>query len=319
MKKTKIWLMVATLFIIVGVIIFVGGISMIKWDFKKLATDKTETNNYILNEEFKNITVITDTADISFTYSVTDSALVNCVEHKNIKHSVSVEDNTLVIKVNDTRKWYEHIGIFFGKPSITVFIPSGEYGKLSITSSTGDVSIPENFRFESIDILESTGRVKNSASAIKDIKIRTSTGNIMLDKLSTQNLDLSVSTGKVELCDVNCEDEIKIKVSTGKSELTRVNCKKLKTNGSTGDISLNNTVAEESFYIERSTGDVNFNSCDAKKIYIKTDTGDVKGNINSNKIFNVKTDTGKISVPKSQAGGECEIITDTGNIKITVN
>ena len=320
MNKTKIWLIVAAIFIIVGVFIFGGAVSMIKWDFKKLVTNQLETNNYNFNEKFQNITIITDTSDVEIIYSATDSAIVNCIENKNMKHSVSVKDDTLFIEINDTRKWYEHIGIFFGKPSITVFIPSIDYGVLSVKSGTGDVNVSENFKFEAVDISGSTGIVRMDASATGIVKVKTSTGNIELNKANAQNFDLSVSTGRVLVSDVNCENEMKIKVSTGDCELSNVKCKKLVTNGSTGDVSLNNTVAEESFYIERNTGDVKLNSCDAdNEIYIETTTGHVKGSLLSNKIFNVKTDTGRINVPKSQMGGDCEIKTSTGNIKITIN
>ena len=81
---------------------------------------------------------------------------------------------------------------------------------------------------------------------------------------------------------------------------------------------MNNVIAAEKFSIKRSTGDVKFNSCDATEIYVKTDTGDVSGSLLSNKVFFTNTDTGDVEIPKTMDGGKCEIITDTGDIKITV-
>jgi len=75
----------------------------------------------------------------------------------------------------------------------------------------------------------------------------------------------------------------------------------------------------EKLYIKRSTGDVKLDSSDAGEIYIKTDTGDVTGNLISEKIFITQTDTGSIDVPKTVNGGKCEIITDTGDVKITLS
>ena len=316
-KKTKIWLIIAFSLILVGCITFGGVMTVLKWDFTKLSTVKYETNDYEIIENYKNISVITDTADIVFKVSENQKASVVCYEQQNLKHSVAVKDGTLVIEVKDTRKWYEHIGIVFIKPKITVYIPQGEYGILSITSSTGDIKIPKDFKFESIDISENTGDITNYASATELIKMKTTTGNISIEDINTNALDLSVSTGNVTVSDITCESDVKIHVSTGKTKMTDTKCKNVISSGSTGDISLKNVIATKKLSIERSTGDVRFEDSDAAELFIKTDTGDVRGSLLSDKVFIVNTDTGSIDVPKTTTGGKCEINTDTGDIKIT--
>ena len=115
-----------------------------------------------------------------------------------------------------------------------------------------------------------------------------------------------------------CKETLEINVSTGKTNLTDISCKNLISNGTTGDIFLINLLASEKIFIERSTGDINFDGCDANEIQIKTSTGDVEGTFLSDKSFDTETDTGKISVPKGTNGGKCEIVTDTGDIKINI-
>ena len=177
-KKTLIWIIVAASLILVGAIIFGGAMTVLKWDFKKLSTEKYEDKDYIITDSYKNISVITNVADVVFVPSEGSEHRVTCTERKNLKYSVSVKDETLVIERVDTRKWYDHIGIFFGSQKITVYIPQGEYGSLSVKSSTGDVSVPKYFKFESIDIIEDTGDVTSCASAFGAVKIKTSTGDI---------------------------------------------------------------------------------------------------------------------------------------------
>lgn len=315
----KIWLIAAISLILVGGIIFGGAMTALNWDFTKLSTVKYETNEHPVTGEYTNISITTDTADVTF--AVTDGAgtTVVCYEQETAKHSVTLKDGTLEIEVADTRKWYEHIGITFGTPKITVYIPQGEYGVLSIRSSTGDVKIPKDFKFESIDISESTGDVINYACATETIKIKTNTGSICVEGISAEALDLSVATGRVTVSDVTCAGDINIHVSTGKTNITGIRCKNLSSNGNTGSMSLKNVIATEKLFIERTTGDVTFNGCDAAEILVKTDTGDVTGSLLSEKIFAAKTDTGNVDVPKTAAGGICEISTDTGDIKITVS
>ena len=52
---------------------------------------------------------------------------------------------------------------------------------------------------------------------------------------------------------------------------------------------------------------------------MKTDTGNVKGNLLTDKVIFATSSTGKVDVPKIMADEKCEIITDTGNIKININ
>ncbi len=317
-KTTKKWIVTAASFVLVGGIIFGGVMSMLKWDFTKLSTVRYENNEYEILEDYQHISIITNTADIVFIPSEDPTTSVSCYEQKGNLHSVSVKDGTLEIEIVDTRKWYEYIGIHFGTPKITVHIPQGEYGKLSVKASTGDVEIPEVFKFRSIDILESTGNVKNYASALEDVKIKTTTGSISVEDASAGSLDLTASTGKVTVSGVICEGDIAVGVSTGKTYLSNIRCKNFTSSGSTGDISLKNVVAEETFFIKRSTGNVKFDGSDAAEIFVETETGDVRGSLLSDKIFIAQTDTGSVDVPKTATGGKCEITTITGDINISI-
>ena len=318
-KSVKIWLIIAASLIVVGAIIFTGVMTVLKWDFTKLSTVKYQTNTYEITDSFKNISIETDTADIDFVVSDNDKISVVCKEQENYKHNVCVLDGTLQIKLEDKRQWYEHIGINFLNTKITVYLPQGEYGDLNVKNSTGDIKIAKDFSFKSIDINGSTGHVTNLASVQNGIKIKRSTGNIKIENITAYSLDLTVSTGRINVKNIKCENDIKIKVSTGKATLTNAECKNLVTDGNTGDFTLENVKCSEKLTAQRSTGDVTLNLCDAKEIAVKTDTGDVTGTLLSDKIFIVSTDTGKVDVPKSTTGGKCEITTDTGDIKIKIS
>ena len=77
-------------------------------------------------------------------------------------------------------------------------------------------------------------------------------------------------------------------------------------------------IAENRLSVKRSTGDVKFSGCDAEKLYVKTGTGNVRGSLLTDKVFITDTDTGSVDVPKTAAGGRCEIKTGTGDIKMEI-
>lgn len=317
-KIAKTLIIIAVALVLVGSIIFCVMMAAVKWDFSKLGTVKYESNTYEVNEEFSNISLDTDTEDIFFVPSDDGKCKVVCYESENLKHSVTVNDGALTVSLIDTRKWYEHIGFGFGNSKITVHLPDSEYSALKIEESTGDIEIPADFKFSSIDISVSTGDVKCYVSEADTVKISASTGNISVQNTSSGLLDLSLSTGNVSVSGVTCSGDIKVALSTGKTQLTNITCKNVISSASTGDIYLKNVIASEKFSIERDTGDVNFDDSDAAEIFVETDTGDVRGSLLTEKVFITKTDTGSIDVPKSTNGGICEITTDTGNIRITV-
>ncbi|MBR6593991.1 MAG: DUF4097 family beta strand repeat protein [Clostridia bacterium] len=317
-RATKIWLIAATLLVAVGLILFSIALIRADWDIDRLDTGSYLTNRYDITDEYMSISIDTDTADIVFVPSADGNSTVTCYEQEHAKHLVTVDDGTLNIRVVDERSWYDHIGISFSTPKITVSVPRSEYGTLWVKAETGDVEIPEGFVFKSIDITESTGRVKSNASATEGIRIKTSTGSIKLEGVSSSSLELSVSTGRVSVSDLDCEGELSIKAATGKIKLEDIRCGSFTSKGSTGDIALENLIANGMLYIDRSTGDVELEGCDAAEILISTDTGDVEGTLLSDKVFITRTDTGKVRVPDTTVGGRCEITTDTGDIKLKI-
>lgn len=317
-NSTKIWLIIAASLVVLGLVGFLALMFINDWDFKGLSNQEYETNIYEFDVDFKDISINTDTANIKFIASDNQGCKVVCYEEKNIKHSVAIKDGILEIDCLDNRKWYEHIGINFGNPEITVYLPEGQYNSIVLRDDTGYIDIPDDFQFKDIDISSSTGYVKNYASA-ETIKVATSTGAIHFENVTAKSISLSVSTGKVIVKDVDCDGEIKIKVSTGKSEITDVKCKSLDSQGDTGDMILENVIVSGKLSVERSTGDVSFDRCDASEIFVETSTGDVMGNLRSGKNFIVTSDTGDVHVPKNTDGGKCEIITDTGDINIKIN
>lgn len=318
MSKAKIWLIVAASLVVAGLILFAGVMTVLNWDFARLyGGTGIYTNEHTVYEEFDGISIYTDTADIKFIPHEKSYCRVECHEFKNVTHTVEDNDGTLKISLLDTRKWYQTL-FSWGTPKITVYLPSRAYGELTVTESTGDIEIPSDFSFQSINVTTSTGNVKNFASATDSVTVKTSTGDILMDGVSANNMNLSVSTGKITAQNLDLSGNLEIKVSTGKTELNNVKCNTLNSHGNTGDITLGGVEVADKMTIERSTGDIKFEGSDAGEIYIKTDTGDVEGSLLSEKVFIVKTDTGNVKVPESITGGKCKIETDTGDVKITV-
>ena len=318
-KAMKIWLIIAIALVVVGAGVFTAALAACGWDFSKLSTVQFETNTYSGTDRITGIRVDTDTADIRFAPSEDGQWKVVCHEAEKMNHTVSVKDGILTIKVVDEREWYDHIGIWIGSETVTLYLPEQEYASLVIRESTGDVEVPKAFRFGTIDINVSTGAVRNYASATGVIKITASTGDIHVEDVSAASMELSVTTGHVTGRGLTCEGKLSVGVSTGDAQLTDVKCENFTSDGSTGDIVLKDVIATGKMSIDRSTGDVKFDACDAAEILVETSTGNVTGSLRSDKIFIARASTGDVDVPATTSGGKCQITTSTGDIRIRID
>lgn len=315
--STKI-LIIAGSLILVGCIAFVCVMSALKWDFTKLSTAEYETNTTEITENFSNITISTETANIVFASSENEKCKVECYEDVKAKHSVTVENDALVIKIDNQKSWYDYIGFNFGVQKITVYLPKTQYNALSVKGVTGNVKIAKEYSFNAAEISLTTGIIDFSASVLEDLKIKTTTGNVTVADNAVGSIDVSVTTGTVRLSKLTCKNDITVGVTTGRTYLTDITCENLSSSGTTGNIDLTNVIAKENLSVKRSTGNVKLDGIDAAEITLKTSTGNVTGSILTNKKFVTDTSTGKVDVPTGADGGVCNITTSTGNIKITI-
>ena len=319
MKLTnKTWL-IGLCLIIAGAVIFGIALAAGGWDISSLDGVEYRTVTVDIDESFTDIAIDTDTEDIAFVPSEDGKCRVVFVEREKEEHTASVKGNALEIALKDTRKWYDHITLFSVKETkVTVYLPAGGYGRLTVKESTGDISIPGDFGFESADITVSTGDVSLNASVSGRLRVAADTGSIRLEDLSAGEIDLKVTTGGVTARGVICEGNMAVRVSTGRTELTNVTCAGFTSTGSTGRISMENVICADAMEIERSTGNVKLDRCDAAEIGIKTGTGSVTGTLMSEKVFIAKSSTGRVDVPETTTGGACRITTSTGNIIIGI-
>lgn len=297
-KTMKNWLCLAALLCVVGGLVFAMAMTMNAWDFTRLSTTEYETNTHEVAEDFQNIRIETDTADIVFLPATDGKGKVVCYESEKMKHSVTVENGCLTIRVQNEKKWYDYIGINFVSEKVTVYLPKSAYSALSVTGATSDVDVAKDFSFESADIEVSTGDVRYRAATAGNLSVTVSTGDIFLDGVSASDVTL--------------------RSSTGRTHLKNTAAVRLSARSSTGDVFLESVILTGKLSVGVSTGDVIFDGSDAGEIAVSTSTGDVFGTLLSGKNFDAETGTGDVSVPKNSSGGRCEIKTGTGDIRISV-
>lgn len=316
-KKTGKYFIIASALILCGIFLFCGIMCVLKWDFGKLSITEYETRTCDIKESFNNISIDVSTADVILLPAEDDSVSVVCHECKDEPNSVKVENETLLIESYGTRRWYKHV-LDFENPSVKIYIPKGQYGTLTIDSTTARIEISKDFKFDNIDISNTTGEIFNYASVNGILDIKNTSGDITVENVTAGDVKLKVTTGDITVSGIDCIGDLKMSVSTGRVKFTDSLCKSFESSGTTGDIVIKNVKADGKLFIERTTGDVRFVACDASELGVKTGTGDVEGSLLTEKVFVVNTTTGDINVPQGSGGGICEIKTTTGDVDIEI-
>ena len=301
-------------------------------DFAQLWMDDSTTVTQDVEEDFSNISVITEGSDIVFVYSEDGTCRVVSNETEKLKHRVTVTDGTLLVEDVDEREWYDYF-LNFASTSVTVYLPKVDYSSVNIDCSSADVEIGAGFSFGELIVDGSTADVSLRSSSFAALDIELTTGDVSLSELTVGGVQITVTTGDVDFESVESSGDIFVGVSTGEVKIKDTVCKSLTTTGGTGDLRLVRTEVEEVFFAKRSTGevtvesgicgrieitvstgDVTLNASDAEYIEITATTADVSGSLLTPKKIVVKTGTGSVRVPNEDSENICKITTGTGDV-----
>jgi ribosomal protein L21E len=234
--------------------LFVCTMTTLRWDFAGLSTIQYKTNTYVVTEDFQDITIDSEIADILFLPTYDGRCRVVCDEETNTKYIVEVVDGTLTIEFVSDKSisdYIRNIGINLYSPKLTIYLPKAEYQQLTILEDTGDIKLLGDFHFESIDLSLHTGDVSSYASVSGLMKIKTTTGDIRVENVSADEVELTVSTGDVHLEDLQCNT--------------------LQSSGNTGDIHKARGLIDHRVTVQVKIGDDRASSCGLinRKIYRK--------------------------------------------------
>ncbi len=256
------------------------------------------TKNYPVSGSFSSVSVTDYYADVQLRASRDGSVSVTTRDTQDVTHTVQVVNGTLTISRPEPSLG-ERIFHDDNEPSVVIYLPAGDYGALTVNTTSGDV--------------ESSGQL-NFATA----NLTTTSGDIEIAGSVTQSLVCTTTTGDVEV-NSPAAGAVQISTNTGDAELTGVSAQSLSIHTNTGDADLERTVAAGAIEISTTTGDIELERSDAASLTLSTTSGDVEGSLLTGKTFSASSTSGRVSVPASTPGaGACNVSTTSGSIRLTV-
>lgn len=325
--------------VIIGVIMTVGALASVKFDFTKLVrTVEYEEKTYDITEDFSNINMQVDSQDVWIERSDDENTHFVCYECDSEWFEVSVQDGTLVID----NKQYDQINIMVNMETgdhSTLYLPKDVYENLSVKNGSGDlVAKKDAFTFEDIDVTIGSGDVTLANMSADDLILYAGSGDLNMDSIDAGSADLKCGSGDISVANCNIDDFVNGKVGSGDVGCSQVSCNSvnfhtdsgdvtvnglscksdIETVASSGDILLTDAVTETSFTVSTGSGNILLAACDAEEMELKTGSGDITGTLRSAKKFDAKTGSGDIRVPSDGDNGTCTAKTGSGDIELSL-
>lgn len=341
MKAKYVALIVAGVMILGGVVLGGAAIAHSNFNFVGMSEESSdmELKTYEFNEKIANIRV--DDADIRIVPSKGEKIAVEARETKKFSYIVEADGDTLSIKSKDDRKWIDYIGFFKLWPSVTVYLPKGEYGKLEIDNDVDGILIKDGFSFESAELVSTTGSIMYGGSDVKgefriqsstgsvnafgfksgDINIKASSGSIKINDIEAKDVKLEATSGSIKATDVkganmivkassgslHLEDitaaDLSLEDKSGSIHVDRASLTNVYASSTSGSVHLNSVIAQNVINADATSGSVNLKGCDGKDIALKTTSGSVNAKLLTNKeIVYATSNSGGVHLPTGDNG-----------------
>jgi hypothetical protein len=306
MKLSKVYI-TAVAFLLVGVIVFLVGFSMLGFDFSNFDTEPVYTPvKYSESGKLEGIIIKDSDADVKFTLSEDKKVHIKYYENGIRTYNITKLDNdVLSIEQHSTADWTEILRLSRSTPVITVMLPKNFQGAIKVECENGDIEF-DSIASYGISAISKNGNIRIIGSKINGILTATAEdGNIELYNNEIKNAaQLSANKGNV-LAQLVTVKELYSEVRNGYMTLADVN--------SLGDI-----------FGEVNGGDIRLSALNAKYgITLITKKGDIRGSILGSAedfSYNCSAEGGTCNLPEKQLGGEhnLNLRTQKGDIEVNI-
>ncbi|HCW25178.1 MAG TPA: hypothetical protein DGE19_03985 [Coprococcus sp.] len=305
--KVAKWIMRAIVVLVVGVmltaVIISAGLGRqarmtMKEEKKAKAKSSYTEKEMTITEKFRNINIqVADDMDVKLVESDDDKCHITYFDSPDVIHSVTVQDDALVMTCADNRIFGSDIG-FGDDPYVVVSIPEGEYGDISMTSKTGTLVSSVQISCGTFEVTEVNGGAYLSNITAENVNVVTDSGEVTMASVDADSVKVNGSSGDFSIMNVHGDNVI---ISAGKGLLEGYNIKAAKVG-----------------QFMTSSGDINVDACDGHMLWFATESGNVDISFLSEKRFLVNSKSGEVDIPESHMENENKCIVDTtsGDVQI---
>lgn len=291
MKKR--WIALGLIAIILAGTLYLGGMSLINWDFSRLDGTVWEDKSYTMdaNEQTTLKGVSLDLANANLTVVKGDTFALEYQESHKSKVNIYMENG--VLKVEERYKWMFFQMFDFHTPDMKLTLP--QVDDFSVEASNGDVSL-NGYDFKTLTLDLSNGKID-----LRNINVQ-------------DGLYADTTNGVIELTNVTAGDSIRLDSNNGAIRLNNVTASEIDIDGTNGKIDAAKITARK-VNVDSVNGSILLREAKVQHADLQT----VNGRINAQFLYqqslysiDCKTVNGDVNVP-NQSVGQYSVRAETVN------
>lgn len=320
MSKSKKAVIVASIFIVVGVIIAFLSIAINGFHFPNGSVDLLGMKalpDYVkktvqIKDDFNAIDIAGEAStDVIIKNSDNGTNYIEYYDTDGLTNHAEVVDGMLTFRCEDKRTHHPTISLGFGSDTkTTIYLAEKEYQAIQVTTASGNI----DYRYSYKPNTEPAG---NSAFT----SLKTNSGDISIADIEANTLTTKTSSGNISISNSSFTTLLELHASSGDILLNRTAAGQAEFYTTSGYVSASELSANTSLTCNTASGDVDMNIADAEAIDISAMSGYIDLELDSDRSysFSANTQSGNIDIPHGANNSEyeCGVTTTSGDIRIT--
>lgn len=362
--STKIALVIAAVCILLGLIlgciaVYLYGVDFSKNDDLFFNNINLHTETFEVTEPIQNICVQDTECDIAILPSTDGKCWVSYTDSELFTHEISCSNGALRITSKQTGSWTDYLFVIYsGEVFIRIYLPENTYQQLDLDTTSGEISIPSGFTFDSAQLSTTSGDIDCASDVLHTLNISTTSGDVAVADLSAGPMNISCTSGYVSLSDIHGESltvgttsgdmevanasvdgsfalsstsgdmkvsnlscySMDLSCTSGAVSLRQVFASTLSAESTSGDLELKDVTISGHTNLGTTSGDVDLDNVESATLTASTASGEIEGFTPTPKNFSADTISGDIFLPNSDPGaGAWTFSTTSGDVEIRIS
>lgn len=319
MSKSKKAVIVASIFIVVGVIIVFLSFAINGFHFPNGSVDLLGMKalpDYVkktvqIKDDFNAVDIAGEAStDVVIRNSDTGNSYIEYYDTEGLVNTATVVDGVLTFRCEDKRTHHPTISLGFGSDTkTTIYLAEKEYQAIQVTTASGNI----DYRYSYKPNTEPAG---NSAFT----SLKTNSGDISIADIEANTLTTKTSSGNISISNSSFTTLLELHASSGDIQLNRITTDQAEFYTTSGYVSASDITANTSLSSNTTSGDIDMSITTADAISISATSGDIDLDLASDRSYSFLADTqsGDVDIPHgaNYSEYECGISTTSGDIRI---
>lgn len=319
MSKSKKAVIVASIFIVVGVIIVFLSFAINGFHFPNGSVDLLGMKalpDYVkktvqITDDFNAVDIAGEAStDVMIKNSDNGTNYIEYYDTDGLTNHAEVVDGVLTFRCEDKRTHHPTISLGFGQDTTTVvYLADKEYESIQVTTASGDIDYLYSHKTDSKPVFNASYT-----------SLKTNSGDIHIADIEANTLTTKTSSGNISISNSSFTTLLELHASSGDILLNRTAAGQAEFYTTSGYVSASELSANTSLTCNTASGDVDMNIADAEAIDISAMSGYIDLELDSDRSysFSANTQSGNIDIPHGANNSEyeCGVTTTSGDISI---